>query len=153
MTIERANTEDSTMLTELTKQSKAFWGFSEETLANWSHLLTISEEYIQENSVFKLIENGEIIGYYSFIKIDEKTLKLDNLFISPKYIKHGFGSILMAHFLDQAKLLKIEKITLDAEPNAEMFHKKFGFITIGALESSIKNRFLPIMELKLGVEI
>ncbi len=45
--------------------------------------------------------------------------------------------------------MHIDKITLDAEPNAENFYRIFGFETIGQLESSIKDRYLPIMELQV----
>lgn len=85
-------------------------------------------------------------------KSNETTIKLDNLFILPEFIGTGLGRILMNHFLEKVKDYEIEKITLDAEPNAEDFYKKFGFIRIGQLESSIKNRFLPIMELNLNKE-
>lgn len=150
MEILTAEITDNEILTKITKESKAYWGFSTETLLEWEHLLTISQKYIEENNVTKLVKNGEVIGYYSFFKMDEKTLKLDNLFILPRYIGTGLGKMLMNHFLDQTKNLSLEKITLDAEPNAEDFYKKFGFVTIGQLESSIKDRFLPIMELKLN---
>ena len=55
----------------------------------------------------------------------------------------------MNDFLKKTKQLDIDKITLDAEPNAEFFYKTFGFETIGKLESSIKDRYLPIMELQI----
>lgn len=150
MEILKAEITDNKILTKITKESKAYWGFPTETLLKWEHLLTISQKYIEENNVIKLVNNTEVIGYYSFFKIDKKTLKLDNLFILPSYIGIGLGKVLMNHFLDQTKKLGIEKITLEAEPNAEDFYKKFGFVTIGQLESSIKDRFLPIMELKLN---
>ena len=40
-------------------------------------------------------------------------------------------------------------MTLDADPNAESFYARFGFTQVGQLQSSIKDRFLPIMELIL----
>lgn len=150
MKIIKAEINDNEVLTQITKRSKAYWGFSEDTLLEWEHLLTISKDYIEKNKVFKLLKDDEIIGYYSFFKEDEKILKLDNLFILPKYIGSGLGRILMEHFLENSNILDIEKITLDAEPNVEEFYKKFNFVTVGKLESSIKNRFLPIMELKLN---
>ena len=150
MKILTAEITDDEILTKITKQSKAHWGFSTEILLEWEHLLTISRKYIEENNVTKLVKKGEVIGYYSYFKVDEKTLKLDNLFIQPSYIGTGLGKILMNHFLDQTKNLSLEKIILDAEPNAEDFYKKFGFVTVGQLESSLKDRFLPIMELKLN---
>ena len=42
-----------------------------------------------------------------------------------------------------------ENIILESEPSAEIFYQKLGFQKIGALETSIKNRFMPIMEMKL----
>lgn len=149
MEIVAAEVGDHELLTQLTKKSKAYWGFTKETLLKWDDLLTISKEYIEKNNVVKLLDNGEIIGYYSFFKTEENVLKLDNLFILPEYIGTGLGKILMNNFLDHAKNQGVEKISLDAEPKAEEFYAKFGFITVGKLETLIKDRYLPIMELKL----
>lgn len=148
MKILKAETEDSELLTTITKRSKAYWGFSEEILKEWENLLSISKDYIEKNKVYKLVENENIIGYYSYFSIDEVTIKLDNLFILPEFIGKGFGKTLMNDFLEKANRLGIKKITLDAEPNAEKFYKNFGFETVGQLESSIKDRYLPIMELR-----
>jgi GNAT superfamily N-acetyltransferase len=149
MKIEYANVEDNEILTEITKKSKAYWGYSEEQLLKWKDNLTISKGYIETNSVFKLVNDDAIVGYYSFIIKEEKIAILDNLFVLPEYIGKGFGKYLMYDFLDRMKNGKFEKITLDAEPNAEDFYLKFGFKKIGAFETSIKNRFMPIMEMKL----
>ena len=149
MKIIYADKSDNETLTMITKKSKAYWGFSEDVLKVWEDLLTVTGDYIENNKVFKLIQNEQVIGYYSFSSVNDSTLKLDNIFILPEFIRKGFGKILMEDFIKKAKLLNIKKITLDAEPNAENFYKNFGFKTIGKLESSIKDRYLPIMELKI----
>ncbi|PJE45424.1 MAG: GNAT family N-acetyltransferase [Flavobacterium sp.] len=149
MEILKADIEDHETLTSITKKSKAYWGFPEDILKEWEHLLTVTKDYIEKNKVYKLVQNNEIIGYYSYFFTDEKTIKLDNIFILPEFIGKGFGKILMNDFLKNTKQLDIDKITLDAEPNAEIFYKTFGFETIGKLESSIKDRYLPIMELQI----
>ncbi|MBA4155629.1 GNAT family N-acetyltransferase [Flavobacterium sp.] len=149
MEILKADIEDHETLTSITKKSKAYWGFSEDILKEWEHLLTVTKDYIAKNKVYKLVQNNEIIGYYSYFFTDEKTIKLDNIFILPEFIGKGFGKILMNDFLKKTKQLDIDKITLDAEPNAEIFYKTFGFETTGKLESSIKDRYLPIMELQI----
>ncbi len=149
MEIIKAEITDSEILTAITKKSKAYWGFSEDILKEWEHLLTITKDYIEKNKVYKLVQNDQIIGYYSYFSTDENTIKLDNIFILPEFIGKGFGKILMNNFLKNIKQLGINKITLDAEPNAEKFYKTFGFETIGQLESSIKDRYLPIMELQI----
>lgn len=149
MVIEKANITDNEILTAITKKSKAYWGYSAEQIQKWDKNLTISREYIREHSVFKLVENDLIIGYYSYVYEDEKVVKLDNLFILPEHIGKGFGKYLVLDFLNQMKELGIEKVTLESEPNAESFYSKMGFVKIGEFETSIKDRFMPIMEMKL----
>jgi N-acetylglutamate synthase-like GNAT family acetyltransferase len=149
MRIEKANTDDHEILTKITKKSKVFWGYSEEQMAQWNDTLTITKEYIKTNFAFKLIKENQVIGYYSYFNTEKTIIKLDNLFILPEYIGKGFGNYLMDDFLIRIKENRdIKKIILDADPNAEKFYQKFGFETIGQLETSIKNRFLPVMELK-----
>lgn len=149
MDIERATSDDNLVLTEITKRSKAHWNYSKEQIEAWVPILTISKAYISENETYKLIVGNMVLGYYSFIKESNSIVKLDNMFILPEYIGHGYGKILMKDFIERVRLIKIEKIILDAEPNAEMFYQKFGFVVIGKLESSIKDRFLPVMEMNL----
>ena len=149
MKIKRANTDDNEVLTAITKKSKAHWGYSEEQILKWNDNLTISKEYIENNSVFKLVNGNEIIGYYSYIIKEQKNVLFDNLFVLPEYIGKGFGKYLMSDFLDRMKNENFEKITLDSEPNAEEFYLKMGFKKIGEFETSIKNRFMPIMEMNL----
>lgn len=149
MEIIKAEISDNEILTNISKKSKAYWGFSEEILKEWEHLLTVTKDYIEKNKVFKLVSNGQIIGYYSYFSIDENTIKLDNIFILPEFIRKGFGRILMNDFIRKIKQSGINKITLDAEPHAEKFYQTFGFKAIAQLESSIKDRFLPIMELQI----
>lgn len=149
MTIEKANILDNETLTSITKKSKAYWGYSAEQIQKWDKSLTITQDYIRNNDTFKLIDNNLIIGYYSYFFKEGKTIKLDNLFILPEYIGKGFGKYLLLDFLNRMKDEKIEKIILDSEPNAESFYSKMGFVKIGEFETSIKNRFMPIMEMKL----
>ncbi|MEG1024836.1 MAG: GNAT family N-acetyltransferase, partial [Flavobacterium sp.] len=133
----------------ITKKSKAFWGYSPEQIQEWDKNLTISQDYIKEHNVYKLTVNNLIIGYYSYVFKDEKEIELDNLFVLPEYIGKGLGKYLVLDFLSRIKDQKAERIILDSEPNAESFYSKMGFVKIGEFETSIKNRFMPIMEMKL----
>jgi ribosomal protein S18 acetylase RimI-like enzyme len=150
MKIEKANSDDHEMLSEITKLSKAFWGYSSEQMQQWNDALTITKENIETNFTYKLVLENKVIGYYSYFHIDTTIIKLDNLFVLPEYIGKGIGNHLMQDFLNRIKENdEVKKVVLDADPNAEKFYQKFGFSTIGQLETSVKNRLLPIMELKL----
>ena len=149
MNIQKAKIEDHIRLTEITKKSKAYWGYSDEQMGKWNNNLTITIDYIETNSVFNLVHENQIIGYYSYLRLENNQVKLDNLFILPEYIGKGFGSFLMNDFLERMRNEKCQKIILDSEPNAEQFYQKIGFTKIGEFETSIKNRFMPIMEMNL----
>ncbi|TDO71212.1 acetyltransferase (GNAT) family protein [Flavobacterium chryseum] len=151
MILEKAIPNNHEILTIITKKSKAYWGYSEEQIEVWSDSLTVTKKYIETKSVYKLSVDNQIVAYYSFFNEDEETVKLDNLFVLPEYIGKGIGQFLMNDFLNRLKNTNFKKVILHSEPNAEMFYSKFGFIKIGQLESSIKNRFLPIMELKINI--
>jgi len=150
MTIQKATPSLAYSLTALTFRSKAHSGYSAEQMELWCEDLTITTEYITEHEVYVLLQNGELIGYYSYFKIDTSTVKLDNLFIHPTHMRKGLGRLLMDDFMNRAKQAGFQKITLDADPHAESFYTKLCFTIVGQLESSIPNRFLPIMEFNLN---
>ena len=43
MKIEKAIINDNQVLTEITKKSKAYWGYSEEQISKWNDSLTITK--------------------------------------------------------------------------------------------------------------
>lgn len=149
MKIKKANKIDAEKLTDLTIRSKNYWNYGDSQIAEWRNELTITPKYINDNQVYKLMENDELIGFYAFQPENENTVKLNFLFIEPKYIGKGNGKILITNFLKRVKETDYKKVTLDADPNAEKFYKKIGFKVVGKLKSSIKDRFLPIMEMKI----
>jgi len=149
MTIEKAHTTEHEILTNITKKSKAFWGYSEDLLLVWDDALTITEDYIKKNEVYKFSTENKIVGYYSYIVEENLTIKLDNLFLIPQYIGKGLGTLLMNDFLNRIQNQNYKRVYLESEPYAEGFYKKHGFITIGTLETAVNERFMPVMELEL----
>jgi len=152
MTIEKANSNDSEALTAITKKSKAYWGYSDARIELWDDLLTITKKYIEAKLVYKIVIDGTAVGYYSFFPENEYTVRLDNLFILPEYIGKGIGKLLMDDFMMRIATTGVKKVILDADPNAELFYTKLGFVKIGELKTSIKDRFLPVMELNVKPE-
>jgi len=149
MRIEKAKRGDSAILSDITYKGKTFWGYSPEQLERWKNELTISPDYIEKYETYKLVLSEQTIGYYSFLYIENETIKLDNIFLLPEYMGKGYGRMLMQDCIDRSKLSRTKKIILDAEPNAEKFYEKFGFETFNQFESGVKGRFLPQMALYL----
>ncbi|WP_317897022.1 GNAT family N-acetyltransferase [Aurantibacillus circumpalustris] len=152
MLILKSDIDNDKILTTITKKSKAYWGYSSEQIEIWSDLLTITRTYIETNNVFNLVVDNTIVAYYSYNHVDKNIVKLDNLFVLPEFIGKGFGTLLMNDFINRIKKTDTQKIILDSEPNTQKFYEKFKFIKIGQIETTIKNRYLPIMELKLKDE-
>ena len=150
MKVEEAKTFDANELSELTIRSKSHWNYSKKQIEEWKDDLTITSDYINEKEVYKLIDNKSLIGYYSYFKLNEIDIKMENLFIEPKYIGQGYGKFLMSDFLQRIKEAGFKKVTLDADPNAEKFYSYIGFHIVGQLESSVKDRYLPIMEIEIS---
>ena len=146
MKIEKAIKKDAQDLTELTIRSKSYWNYSSKQIEAWREELSVSETYIVEKNIYKLTENNTIIGYYSYYELNKSEVMLENLFVEPQYIGKGIGKRLMSDFLNRLKNSDYKKALLDADPNAENFYAKLEFKVIGKRETSIKNRFMPIME-------
>lgn len=147
MLIEKANNKDAEKITELTLRSKSHWNYSKQQIEIWRDDLTITEDYILEKEVYKLTDRNKLIGYYSYFKLNEVDVKLENLFIEPRFIGQGFGKTLMTDFIQRIKKTKFKRIVLDSDPNAKKFYEQIGFREIGKLKTLIKDRFLPMMEM------
>jgi len=146
MKIEQAKKTDSKTLTELTIRSKSYWNYSQKQIEAWRSELTVTDAYIFEKSVYKLTKNNTIIAYFSYFELSKSSVKLESLFVEPEYIGQGIGKQLMEDLINRIKNLAYKNVLLDADPNAENFYAKLGFKVIGKRETSIKNRYLPIME-------
>lgn len=141
--------QDAKILSDLTFRSKAHWGYAPEQMEAWRADLTITEDYIAQNHVYMLVDQQHVPGYYSFFEQSSKMVKLDNLFVDPDFIGLGFGGQLIEDFMSKSRQLKFQTMTLDADPHAESFYKKYGFQSVGRLATSIPGRYLPVMELQL----
>lgn len=145
MLIEKAISEDHLSLTDLTVRSKSFWNYSEHQIKEWLPVLTISEAYIEEKEVYKLVKDDEIIAYYAYVANSPNVVLLDNMFVLPEYIGKGLGKKMMNDFLQRVKPQGCSKVILYSDPNSEGFYHSFGFEVIGQEKTSIVGRFLPIM--------
>ena len=149
MKIERATRNDAEDLTELTIRSKSYWNYGKEQIEKWKNELTITEKYIDQNKIYKLVEDNSLVGFYAYKPENETDIKLNFLFVEPRFIGKGYGKTLITDFLKRIENSEFKRVILDADPHAEKFYSRFGFRVIGKLKSSIKDRFLPIMELEL----
>lgn len=147
--IVEATVNDNSILTEVALQSKAFWGYSKQYLQSWEKDLTVTSTMIQNLFVFKYLHDNEIVGFYILNTIKQNSVELQFLFVKPEFIGNAIGSKLLQHAFEIAKNNGSKIMTLLADPNAIQFYEKNGFEIIAKKESSIKGRYLPIMQKQL----
>ena len=144
MNIKKSEPKHHEVLSDIAKKSKAFWNYPKELMELWDEDLTVSEEYIQNNNVFHSETDGEISGFYTYYPENEN-VRLEHLFIHPKYIGKNVGKLLINDFFERINDENFKKIILDADPNAGGFYEKYGFTTVEKKATKIEGRFLPVM--------
>ncbi|WP_334057032.1 GNAT family N-acetyltransferase [Polaribacter sp. P097] len=147
--IVKATALDAQLLTSIAIESKSFWGYSSELLRSWKADLTVTKTMIENLHCFKVLNHEETVGFYILNKPKNKNVELEFLFVKPNFIGKGFGNQLLQHAIFKSITLNVKTITLLADPNAEAFYKSKGFVVINQKESSVNNRFLPVMKLDL----
>ena len=147
--IVKATALDAQLLTSIAIESKSFWGYSSELLRSWKADLTVTKTMIKNLHCFKVLNHEETVGFYILNKPKNKNVELEFLFVKPNFIGKGFGNQLLQHAISKSIALNVKTITLLADPNAESFYKSKGFVIVDQKESSVNDRFLPVMKLDL----
>lgn len=84
-------------------------------------------EYTNTDQTTSLVATGTIIYETKFIHNCGMCAHIEDICVQEAYRKHGFGSILMRHLVEMAKLKGAYKIILDCSEELEGFYSKHGF--------------------------
>ena len=144
--ITKAIALDTDSLTNIALKSKAYWGYTKEQIESWHHDLTITEKIMKNMFVYKYILDDTIAGFYILNQPKKDTIELEFLFVLPEFIGKGIGKKLLEDSYIKAKQFNVSTIVLLADPNAKSFYESQGFLYQGEKESSIPNRFCPLMK-------
>lgn len=143
---------DARALSTLAFRSKAHWGYDIDFMKRCKQELTYSADKIEAPRFrFRLCElDGEPVAFYALELLGEGQAELEALFVKPAYIGHGIGRFLMDRVKAEAKLLGVDLVIIQGDPNAEEFYLAVGATAAGYRESaSIPGRFLPVFNLAI----
>lgn len=156
MIIRPATERDSKVLTEISFSSKNHWKYPAEYFEIWRNELTITGEYIRNNHVQIIETNGEAVGYYSIIELEndleitnftmKKGVWLEHVFIRPECIGKGYGKKLMQHLVQLSKKHQWKELKILADPHSTDFYKKLGAKYIKEIPSNIPARTVSYLE-------
>ncbi|QXP68842.1 GNAT family N-acetyltransferase [Polaribacter sp. R2A056_3_33] len=137
---------EAEQLTQIALKSKAFWGYSNDLIEGWRADLTVTTKTIQTCQVYKFMVDDVTVGFYVLNNPKEELVKLEMLFVLPKFIGKGIGKKLLIHALEKAIVSNAKTIELVADPNAIPFYKSQGFVEKEQIGSAILGRFLSLMQ-------
>lgn len=157
--IKKANDSDSKILTDIAFSAKRHWNYPDEYFGIWKDELTITEEYIRQNVVYKAFVEDLVLGFYSVVenKSDfysgeifvQKGFWLEHIFIRPDYLRFGIGRQLIDHAKNLSKKMGINNLLIFVDPYARGFYDKIGAKFLYDSKSSIPNRLISVYDLKI----
>lgn len=143
ISIKSAKQEEAEILTDIASKSEAYWGYDEEYMQNFRSIYKVSDEFIRDNMVYEIEENGIIVGFYGVIT-EKGVASLEYFYITPECIGKGYGKAMWKHLIYAMGKMGINKINLVTSPQAKDFYIKMGAQLIGEIDSLvIKNRKIP----------
>ncbi len=127
-------------------RAKASWGYDEAFMAMCRAELTVTPELIAAWTIWVGEFAGEVAGMIALTS-DGPNGELEDLMVDPVFQSRGVGAALMKVLVEECRRLGLDRIGLDADPNAEPIYRRLGFRTVGRSPSkSIPGRMLPRME-------
>jgi GNAT superfamily N-acetyltransferase len=144
----RARMDEAEYLTDLSRRSKAHWGYDAEFLRIVAADLTVTSAAIKTHEVWVLKEDGKILGFHQ-VKLGDPAW-LEDLWLEPEVIGKGYGRQLWEHALSIARAGGAWAVEFNAEPFAMGFYEKMGAVQVGETPSRfIPGRKLPLMRVHL----
>jgi GNAT superfamily N-acetyltransferase len=133
---------DESGLRAIAEASKGYWGYDMERVRDWVAMLDFSREiWVAELC-------GEIVAWAALVPLRSGVCELDDLWVEPRAIGTGIGTVLFRHAETRARELGAHALRWEAEPNAVGFYERMGAETVGTATSSW-GRSIPVMQVEL----
>ncbi|MFE7192164.1 GNAT family N-acetyltransferase [Kitasatospora sp. NPDC057541] len=150
MLIRPARPSEAAALSALALRSKAHWGYDDEFIEACRAELTLDPERIGPDRTAVAEDDGRVLGFVTLTGAPPKG-ELGMIFVEPDAIGRGIGRRLMDHLRAEATALGFDRVTVEADPNAEPFYLAMGAVRTGTAPSgSIPGRELPLLTLHLA---
>ena len=143
-TIRQATVPDLAAMNKISVAAKMHWQYPAEWLAHWLPGLTVTVNDLMQAQYHCLVLRHKVVGFCG-ISESNTQYEIEHLWVLPQYIGQGYGKRLLGQAL-QWVVQKPKPIVVVADPNAQPFYAKQGFVTFSHQESYPKGRYLPVMK-------
>jgi GNAT superfamily N-acetyltransferase len=150
MRIRQAWPGEAGELSALALRSKGYWGYDEAFLAACREELSLADDGLAERrAVVAEGEDGGLLGLAT-LEGEPPHGELGMLFVDPPAIGRGVGRALFRQVAETARATGFQRLSIDADPNAEPFYLAMGAVRVGEVPSgSVPGRLLPLLEYRL----
>lgn len=147
----RARGADVDELVRVAVSSKGVWGYDASWLARFRETFGLTPSQVEAGSFYCLRRDGGIGGWYS-VRMRDGTAMLDDLWIAPPSVGHGWGRLLFEHACARALALGAQRLEWEADPNAVPFYRHMGGTVTGEVDGGM-GRMIPTMALDLTEDL
>jgi GNAT superfamily N-acetyltransferase len=110
--------------------------YREALLAN-PDLIALPRWQLEDKRVRVAESGGKAVGFTAVLPRDPQTCDLDALFVEPDQWKRGIGRALMEDAFVLARAAGAEVMEVLANPHADGFYAKLGFVRIGTVTTPL----------------
>jgi GNAT superfamily N-acetyltransferase len=142
-----ARVRERAALERLQLRASLVWDEYRAALLAHPDAIEVPERLLRERRV-RVVELGaEIVGFSQVLKARRGVVELDGLFVEPAHMGTGLGRRLVIDAAQRADRDGAHTMEVTANPRAEGFYLKAGFVITGRAET----RFGPALRMRLRV--
>lgn len=152
--IRPARPDEHRLLSRIAIESKSYWPYPAECIAQWSTELTLSRASLEAQPTFVLETDGTVVAFYQ-LENEGQRLALGHFWLLPGCMGQGLGRRLLSHAREQALARGHDELIIDADPFAEGFYQACGAKRIGTTPAPIPGepgRQRPLMSLQCSAD-
>jgi GNAT superfamily N-acetyltransferase len=142
----RARPEGAGKLAETAHAAKRYWGYPERLIRLWKSDLTVTPR--PSGGSLSIARFAAAIAGYA-LSGTARTRELEHMWVEPAFIGQGVGRQLFAHLLKRMHAMRVTRLTVASDPNAEGFYRRMGARRIGRVRSRPTSRWLPLLVIRL----
>jgi len=122
-------------LEDLQRRASLVWQEYREALLAHPEAVRLPSSQLEKQRVRVAERDLAAVGFSVLLPRSAGISELDGLFVEPIHWRTGIGWALMHDAVGLAQLQKARAIEVTANPRAEGFYKKFGFVRIGEVQT------------------
>jgi predicted N-acetyltransferase YhbS len=135
LTLRLAQPQERQALEDLQRRASLVYEAYRAALLAHPGAIELPLSQLQEGRVRVAEDAGQLLGFTAVLPRDAEVCDLDGLFVEPSHWKRGIGRALVQDAFAQARSQGIKTMEVIANPYAELFYARLGFVRTGTAQT------------------